>query len=137
MKNLDKYVSDSYKLSLDECFGYWIHNGVWYGDEDLTFDEAKEVFFLTLKKLLDDNKVVLCPPIALKNEPVKNQYDKKGKLASCVVWNIPSKEIIQYMRDAFPKDIEDENDRKLIDFWFSKECPQIGWVDQQTGEIVD
>jgi hypothetical protein len=81
--------------------------------------------------------VVLCPPIALKNEPVKNQYDKKGKLASCVVWNIPSKEIIQYMRDAFPKDIEDENDRKLIDFWFSKECPQIGWVDQQTGEIVD
>ncbi|VVM22005.1 hypothetical protein BSPWISOXPB_6163 [uncultured Gammaproteobacteria bacterium] len=58
MKNLDKYVSDSYKLSLDECFGYWIHNGVWYSDEDLTFDEAKEVFFLTLKKLLDDNKVV-------------------------------------------------------------------------------
>jgi hypothetical protein len=44
MKNLDKYVSDSYKLSLDECFGYWIHNGVWYSDEDLTFDEAKEVF---------------------------------------------------------------------------------------------
>jgi hypothetical protein len=40
------------------------------------------------------------------------------------------------MRDAFPKDIKNKNDGKLIDFWFSKECPQIGWVDQQTGEIV-
>ncbi|VVH62287.1 hypothetical protein BSPWISOX_452, partial [uncultured Gammaproteobacteria bacterium] len=52
------------------------------------------------------------------------------------VWGLPSKEIIQYMRDVFPKDIEKENDGKLIDFWFSEECPQIGWVDQKTGEIV-
>jgi hypothetical protein len=44
MKNLDKYVNDNYKLSLDEGFGTWIHNGVWYGDESLTFKEAKEVF---------------------------------------------------------------------------------------------
>ncbi|VVM17274.1 hypothetical protein BSPWISOXPB_3439 [uncultured Gammaproteobacteria bacterium] len=28
MKNLDKYVNDNYKLSLDEGFGTWIHNGV-------------------------------------------------------------------------------------------------------------
>ncbi|VVM28026.1 hypothetical protein BSPWISOXPB_3827 [uncultured Gammaproteobacteria bacterium] len=27
-----------------------------FGDESLTFKENKEVFFLTLKKLLDDNK---------------------------------------------------------------------------------
>jgi hypothetical protein len=32
MKNLDKYVNDSYRLSLDECFGTWIHNGVWQSD---------------------------------------------------------------------------------------------------------
>jgi hypothetical protein len=50
------------------------------------------VFFLTLKKLLDDNKVVLCPPIALKNAPVRNQYNKKGVLEWVVVWDIqPSK----------------------------------------------
>jgi hypothetical protein len=61
MKNLDKYVNDNYKLSLDEGFGTWIHNGVWYGDESLTFEEAKEVFFLTLKKLLDDEQVILSP----------------------------------------------------------------------------
>ncbi|VVH59382.1 hypothetical protein BSPCLSOX_604 [uncultured Gammaproteobacteria bacterium] len=137
MKNLDKYVSDSYKLSLDECFGYWIHNGVWYSDEDLTFDEAKEVFFLTLKKLLDDNKVVLFAPYSMFNENT-SQWDKTITIRKYgdTVWGLPSKEIIQYMRDVFPKDIEKENDDKLIDFWFSEECPQIGWVDQKTGEIV-
>jgi hypothetical protein len=80
-------------------------------------------FLQFVKKLLDDNKVVLCPPIALENTPVKNQYNKKGELEWCVVWDILSKEIIQYMRDAFPKDIKNKNDGKLIDFWFSKECP--------------
>ncbi|CAC9498971.1 hypothetical protein [uncultured Gammaproteobacteria bacterium] len=136
MKNLDKYINDNYKLSLDEAFGYWIHNGIWYGDESLTFEETKEVFFLTLKKLLDDNKVVLCPPITLKNAPVRNQYNKKGVLEWVVVWDIQNEEIIQYMRDAFPKNVSDENDGKVYDFWFSEDCPQIGWVDQKTGEIV-
>jgi hypothetical protein len=41
------YVNDSYRLSLDEGFGTWIHNGVWQSDESLTFKENKEVFFLT------------------------------------------------------------------------------------------
>jgi hypothetical protein len=50
------------------------------------------------------------------------------RLHSDTIWGLPSKEIIQYMRDVFPKDIETENDGKLIDFWFSEECPQIGWV---------
>jgi hypothetical protein len=67
--------NDSYRLSLDECFGTWIHNGVWQSDESLTFKENKEVFFLTLKKLLDDNKVVFFPP-----EP--NSKIKKYKYCS-------------------------------------------------------
>jgi hypothetical protein len=44
-------------------------------------------------------------------------------------------EIIQYMRDTFPKNVSDENDDKVCDFWFSEDCPQIAWIDQKTGEI--
>ena len=40
------------------------------------------------------------------------------------------------MRDIFPKDITEENDDKLGGFWFSEDCPQIAWIDQDTGEIV-
>lgn len=39
------------------------------------------------------------------------------------------------MRDAFPKNIDNENDDKLYDFWFSEDCPQIGWIDEETGKI--
>jgi hypothetical protein len=58
-----------------------------------------------------------------------SQWDKTITIRKYgdTVWGLPSKEIIQYMRDVFPKDIEKENDDKLIDFWFSEECPQIGW----------
>jgi hypothetical protein len=140
MKNLDKYVNDNYKLSLDEGFGTWIHNGVWYGDESLTFEEAKEVFFLTLKKLLDDEQVILSPPTKLHTPPVKflDPYPKshiKHGQYKWDVWDIPNEEIIQYMRDTFPKNVSDENDDKVCDFWFSEDCPQIAWIDQETGEI--
>ncbi|CAC9427891.1 hypothetical protein [uncultured Gammaproteobacteria bacterium] len=132
---ISKILNDKeYWEAVYDSFGTWI--GFWYGDKNLTFEETKEVFFLTLKKLLDDNKVVLCPPIALKNAPVRNQYNKKGVLEWVVVWDIQNEEIIQYMRDAFPKNVSDENDGKVYDFWFSEDCPQIGWVDQKTGEIV-
>ncbi|VVH58315.1 hypothetical protein BSPWISOX_1135 [uncultured Gammaproteobacteria bacterium] len=135
---------DLYKLYTDE-FGKWIHalfGASWELLEDnlnreCSFTEGKEVFFLTLKKLLDDNKVVLFAPYSMFNENT-SQWDKTITIRKYgdTVWGLPSKEIIQYMRDVFPKDIEKENDDKLIDFWFSEECPQIGWVDQKTGEIV-
>ncbi|VVM23871.1 hypothetical protein BSPWISOXPB_11057 [uncultured Gammaproteobacteria bacterium] len=115
---------------------FWVLAWFWYGDESFTL-KNKELFFLTLKKLLDDNKVVLFAPYSMFNENT-SQWDKTITIRKYgdTVWGLPSKEIIQYMRDVFPKDIEKENDDKLIDFWFSEECPQIGWVDQKTGEIV-
>jgi hypothetical protein len=140
MKNLDKYVNDSYRLSLDECFGTWIHNGVWQSDESLTFKENKEVFFLTLKKLLDDNKVVFFPPEP--NSKIKiykycsngEYYADSGEYEE-ELWDETSENIIAYIKDIFPKDITNENDMRLTDFWYDT-CPEIGWVDQETGEIV-
>jgi hypothetical protein len=46
-------------LSVVPPFRYWL--GFWYGDESFTLEETKEVFFLTLKKLLDDEQVILSP----------------------------------------------------------------------------
>jgi hypothetical protein len=135
MNKIEKFIYLYYEELIDDCFGYWL--GFWYGDESFTLEETKELFFLTLKKLLDDNKVVLFAPYSMFNENT-SQWDKTITIRKYgdTVWGLPSKEIIQYMRDVFPKDIEKENDGKLIDFWFSEECPQIGWVDQKTGEIV-
>ncbi|VVM22094.1 hypothetical protein BSPWISOXPB_1647 [uncultured Gammaproteobacteria bacterium] len=36
------------------------------------------------------------------------------------VWDIPNEEIIQYMRDIFPKNVSDENDDKVCDFGLVK-----------------
>jgi hypothetical protein len=52
-----------YQDWIDVGFGKWIH-GIFLrgGDKVFTFDEQKESFFYLLKKLLDDNKVVLFAP---------------------------------------------------------------------------
>jgi hypothetical protein len=118
MRDLTKFLDEAYYSNLEYPSG-WI-NAVWWHDDNLTFSEQKELFFLTLKKLLDDDVVVLCPPISLKNSPVKNQYNNKRELEWVVVWDISHEEIIQYIRDVSPKNIKDENDDKLTDFWFSE-----------------
>ncbi|CAC9490659.1 hypothetical protein [uncultured Gammaproteobacteria bacterium] len=127
-----------YQDWIDVGFGKWIH-GIFLrgGDKVFTFDEQKESFFYLLKKLLDDNKVVLFAPYSMFNENT-SQWDKTVAIRKYgdTIWGLPSKEIIQYMRDVFPKDAKDENDDKVYDFWFSEDCPQIGWVDKKTGEIV-
>jgi hypothetical protein len=74
------------------------------------------------------------------NERVESYfYDPKSHIKhgqyKWDVWDIPNEEIIQYMRDTFPKNVSDENDDKVCDFWFSEDCPQIAWIDQKTGEI--
>jgi hypothetical protein len=51
------------------------------------------------------------------------------------LWDETSENIIAYIKDIFPKDITNENDTRLTDFWYDT-CPEIGWVDQETGEIV-
>lgn len=135
MRDLTKYIEESYKDSLDEGFGLWIHNGLWGSYDGLTFSEQKELFFLTLKKLLDDDLVVLFHPDSPLNMTQKDM--KKW------IWDKPNEDVVQYIRDIFPQDVKDENDDKLTNFWYgfapynlSTACPRIGWINQDTGEIV-
>ena len=134
---LQKHINLNYKECLEEGFGYWIHNGVWYwmGEErGLTFEETKEVFFQTLKKLLDNNKVVFFPPFPKAKVKLYTYY-VDGEKDQDELWDETSENIIAYIKEIFPKGITDENDDILTDFWYAK-CPEIGWIDQKTGEIV-
>jgi hypothetical protein len=69
MNKIENFIHLNYEELIDDCFGYWL--GFWYGDESFTLEETKEVFFLTLKKLLDDEQVILSPPTKLHTPPVK------------------------------------------------------------------
>jgi hypothetical protein len=85
---LETLVEENIKLSLEKCFGYWI-DGLWYSDINLSIEQRKEVFFLTLKKLLDDNKVVLFAPYSMFNEST-NQWDKTVTIRKYgdTIWDI-------------------------------------------------
>jgi len=133
---------EKYWEAVYDSFGTWL--GFWYGNKNFTFEETKEVFFLTLKKLLDDDKVVFFPPDKLwdrkldtwtTNIRIHTQYYTNGTSEDIELWDVPSKEVINYIKKHFPKDVTDENDLKLNDFWYGGECPAIGWIDQENGFI--
>lgn len=135
MLDIEKIVKKEYNEWIEICFGNWIHCLFLRGDNKLFFHEQKEVFFLTLKKLLDDGKVVIFHP----DSPVNMTQEDVQKW----IWDQSSEDIVQYIRDIFPQDIKDENDDMLTNFWYgfapynsSTSCPRIGWIDQDTGELV-
>jgi hypothetical protein len=77
MKNLDKYVNDSYRLSLDECFGTWIHNGVW-----------QSVFlFLKIVALRQGCYEATISPVSCSTQPISGQVSK-AKGGSNERWTI-------------------------------------------------
>lgn len=56
------------------------------------------------------------------------------------VWNVSSDKMIEYIRSVLPKDLKhlNENIKDTQDewgkFWYY-DCPQIRWVDKETGQI--
>ena len=142
MNKIEKFIHLNYEELIEDCFGQWI--GFWYGDKNFTLEETKELFFLTLKKLLDDDKVVFFPPDKLwdkklntwkTNIRIHTQHYTNRTSEDIELWDVTSDEVISYIRNVFPKDVEDENDLKLNDFWYGGECPAIGWIDQEDGFI--
>lgn len=141
MNKIEKFIHSNYEELIEDCFGQWI--GFWYGDKNFTLEETKEVFFLTLKKLLDDGKVVMFPPNQLwdrklniwtTNVRMHTQHYTNGRSEDIELWDVTSDEVISHIRSIFPKDVKDENDETLTHFWY-QDCPVIGWIDQEDGFI--
>jgi hypothetical protein len=84
MNKIEKFIYLYYEELIDDCFGYWL--GFWYGDESFTLEETKEVFFLTLKKLLDDEQVILSPPTKLHTPPVKFFVPKAKPIPKTIIY---------------------------------------------------
>ncbi len=128
-KNTDEVVESYFGTWIDKLFG-----GAEYWNNSNTFYKQKESFFYLLKKLLDDGKVVFFPPE--KNSKIRlYKYISDGEEYEEELWDETPENIILYIKDIFPKNVTDENDLKLNDFWYSA-CPEIGWIDQDTREIV-
>jgi hypothetical protein len=53
---------------------------------------------------------------------------KSGNMATSYNLKLILENIIAYIKDIFPKDITNENDMRLTDFWYDT-CPEIGWVE--------
>ena len=131
MRDLTKFLDEAYYGNLEYPSG-WI-NAVWWHDDNLTFSEQKELFFLTLKKLLDDGKVVFFHPFPEAKVKIYTHY-VDGKKYDEELWDESSDNIIAYIKSIFPKGIKDENDEILTNFWYGI-CPEIGWIDQEDGFI--
>lgn len=111
--------------------GLWINAvfGVLLPIDDkvkLSFEEEKEVFFILLEKLTDENKIVFLDS--------RIAFDNNIKLKD-KVWNKSPYEVIQYIKDVFPRSALDENDDELNLFWYDT-CPPIAWVHPKTGELI-
>jgi len=134
MLDIEKIVKKEYNEWKEICFGNWIHCLFLRGDDNLSFCEQKEIFFQTLKKLLDDDKVVFFHPFPEAKVKLYTYY-VDGEKYQEELWDETSENIVTYIKEIFPKGITDENDDILTEFWYA-ECPEIGWIDQKTGEIV-
>jgi hypothetical protein len=119
--------------SIDGAFGRWII-GLWGWFPELTFEDQKEAFLILLKRLLDEGKVFLFVPHMMTynkiETPVRSYREYDG------IWDISHEAMIDYIRNNWPNDVTDENDEKLISFWYDGVCPWIGWIDPETGNVV-
>jgi len=116
----------------DGAFGQWI-NGLWGWHTDLSYTDQKDAFFFLLEKLLEDEIIVVFPPEELLKDP---STPLKSVFQHDNVWDVDAATVVEYVRDHWPPEVEDETDEKLVYFWYSDFCPRIAWVDKVVGRLV-
>lgn len=98
---------------------------------NLSFQEHKELFFELLRTLLDEKRVVFSVP--LDQEVTEERLITRKATGSDgwttiedVAWGANSKSIIAYLCERWPADAKDEQDVRLIDFFYNS-VPAISW----------
>ncbi len=104
----DEIVKNSYDLWVDGIFG-----AVRGFNKNITLDEQKELFFTIVERLLKDGTIKFTPP----NELWHEGYN---------IWDASTEEIMQYLRNAFPKEAKHEDDMVLIDYFYGG-IPAVLW----------
>ena len=120
-----------------DAFGLWVSGlfkTVAGWNPELNFDQQKEEFFLVIKELLDAGKIKFIAPGAdvyvsgLNPNPAFKIEDE------ICHWSIGSEEIVRYLRDQWPRDVEHEDGEDLVMYFF--EIPSIIWVDDDGGYLA-
>ncbi|EQC00010.1 hypothetical protein [Photorhabdus temperata] len=107
--NFEQIVNDSRGLWLSGLFGSIIG---WNPGYDLP--TYKEMFFITLKILLDKDIIRFCEP----TDPLGHNIAH---------WKTDSNTIIRYLRECWPEGISHEDDENLNIYFY--EVPAILWSD--------
>ncbi len=143
MKNLliDSTIFSEKNLNfvIDEYFSNWV-SSIYYAGEYIfidkfhkepTYEEALKIFLALFKRMIDEGLILAGAPI--NGEPEKEiQGDQ--------FWDVSSDRMIEYIRSVLPSDPKylcsnfGNKDDEWGKFWYS-DCPQIRWVDKETGKI--
>lgn len=103
------------------AFGLWLtalFSNVGGYNPELTFDRQREEFFLLVYELLEAGKIKFVSP-------------KEIWSADKDIWEVPSKEIIDYLRSKWPDGAESE--AELVEYFF--EIPPVLWVGED-GKLI-
>ncbi|VEG12227.1 hypothetical protein [Moraxella cuniculi] len=82
---------------------------------NISFEEHKEVFFALSEEWLNNGLIKFDVPY-IEGVPFERR-----------VWEAPTEEIIQYLKDSFPKEATDELDAN-VNLYFLINAPAILWL---------
>ena len=129
----NKYEQDYLEFMRDEyetTFGSYVTT-LYIKYDKYNAQENAEAFLYLFKRLIDEGLILAHAPI--NGEPEKEiQGDQ--------FWDVSSDRMIEYIRSVLPSDPEflwsslDDKDDEWGKFWYY-DCPQIRWVDKETGQI--
>ena len=88
-----------------------------------SYEEYKEAFLCTLKRLLDEGRVKLIRP----GVDVISRNAEKSINDPETHWDAPSDEIIAWIQERWPNDIKGVQDIELVNFFFSV-VPPLAWI---------
>lgn len=130
-EQLDEIIDWSFTNWVDSLHG--LGNKFFEKDlgREVTDEEEQEIFLALFKRMIDEGLILAHAPI--NGEPEKEiQGDK--------FWDVSSDKMIEYIRSVLPSDPKylwsnfGNKDDEWGKFWYY-DCPQIRWVDKETGQI--